>query len=976
MASNGATPHADYGPVLVALATMQGNVERAQKTQAHEYLEKFQKSQQAWTSTHAMLRSPDATTESKLFAATTLKGKVNYDLDQVPRESLPALRQTILSLVALYRTGPRPIRIQLCVCLAILAIQMTEWKDVIQTVVAEVGTDAEGGTCLLEFLRVLPEEATTGRKTLLTDEELDLRIKELLSDNAANVLQLLTQYAQSSSQASTDPRLLECITSWLREIPVDDVVTSPLLTIIIDALSASNGFEAAVDCLCAIFKDTREVDAYLSTIQVLLPRIVAMQPKIAQIMTDEDLDTFKGLTRLFAEAGEAWVVLIARMPQQFRPLVECVLECAARDRDREAVSLTFNFWYEMKMYLVLEKYIEARMQFADVFSRLDDIMLKHLEYPKPEDDDESDLFDGDRELEEKFREFRHAMGDVLKDCCEVIGVTECLSKSFRLIQQWVTRYGAQATNTHVPNWQELEAPLFSLRAMGRTVGKEENIILPQIMPLLVQVPEHEKVRFAAIMALGRYTEWTAEHPDFLEPQLNFIINAFSHPSKEVVRAAALSLRYFCQDCRHLLRDHAIQLQKFYDSVLDGLPQASQEEVTEGVACIVSGQPSDKLYDIFKLYCDPLLKRLMAKANAAQDEKGKLAVADHLQLLTVFISMVTPYVEPSAENPAVKYCQEIFPVLGTIVDNFLDFSPICERICRCWREMVLSYRTATKPMLPALADKLVSCFAASKQGCFLWTTDAIVREFSEGAEFVDRNTSDAIYHFCEQQIISMLRALNNVPPEDLPDVIEDFFRLLIDTLLYYPAKLVPSPLFPPILSAALTALTLQQVPPLTATLHFLRDALGYGGDNPPQSSLTGPDDKAATPDDLPAIRQAVQKLMLAEGELLTQRVLTGMMFTFPKDCFPDASGVLLGLVELVQVQITPWIARTVQMVPAGTVSQAELQKLLGQIEQRIRDGEIRKVRYLIQDFCNSYRRRNVAPRDGLGRLEAARFRFSG
>lgn len=33
-----------YAPVVVALATMQSNVERAQKSQAHDYLEKFQKS--------------------------------------------------------------------------------------------------------------------------------------------------------------------------------------------------------------------------------------------------------------------------------------------------------------------------------------------------------------------------------------------------------------------------------------------------------------------------------------------------------------------------------------------------------------------------------------------------------------------------------------------------------------------------------------------------------------------------------------------------------------------------------------------------------------------------------------------------------------------------------------------------------------------------------------------------------------------
>ena len=33
-----------YAPIMAALATMQSNVDRAQKGQAHEYLEQFQKS--------------------------------------------------------------------------------------------------------------------------------------------------------------------------------------------------------------------------------------------------------------------------------------------------------------------------------------------------------------------------------------------------------------------------------------------------------------------------------------------------------------------------------------------------------------------------------------------------------------------------------------------------------------------------------------------------------------------------------------------------------------------------------------------------------------------------------------------------------------------------------------------------------------------------------------------------------------------
>jgi transportin-3 len=425
---------------------------------------------------------------------------------------------------------------------------------------------------------------------------------------------------------------LECISSWLREIPAADVVHSPLFHTIINALSIDVSFEAAVDCMCTIFRDTREVDESIEIIQIIYPRILSLRPKIAELAESEDPETFKGLTRLYAEAGEAWVVMIARLPTEFRGLVEAILECCARDQDRESISLTFLFWYEFKQMITVEKYKQAQMQYVDIFAKLVDIMIKHLEFPSPEDSNEADLFDGDREQEEKFREFRHQMGDVLKDCCDVITVTECLGKAFALIQRWISQWGPQSTSAKVPHWQELEAPLFSMRAMGRNVSPEENMVLPQVIPLIVQIPNHEKLRFQAIMALGRYTEWTAQHPEFLQPQLNFVIEGFRHDSKEVVRAAALAFRFFGQDCRNLLQDEVIPLHDFYESVLDKLVPASQEEITEGVAWVVSAQPIANIYPMLKLYCDPIMKRIMTKANEAkdgQDENGRLAIAGTL-----------------------------------------------------------------------------------------------------------------------------------------------------------------------------------------------------------------------------------------------------------------------------------------------------------------------------------------------------------
>lgn len=434
-----------------------------------------------------------------------------------------------------------------------------------------------------------------------------------------------------AAKPGDDPLLMECITSWLREVPVDTIVRSPLCDVVLNGVSGDSALKEASETVCTILRETGDVDDNQATIQVLLPRILSLRPKIETAVREEDTETFEALTKIFSTAAEAWVVAVVREPGHFRPIVDAVLECAARDEDREVIEHTFDFWFELKQYLVLERYIEARVQLVDVFSKLVEILFKHLRYPEVAGGNENDLFEGDREAEERFREFRHRMGDTLKDSCAVMGVTDCLTKVMQAIKTWSSeRSSATSTPGVVPHWQELEAPLFAMRAMGQVVPKDENIVLPSLMPLLVEIPPHEKLRFATIMVLGRYTEWTAAHSEFLEPQFNYIVTSFQTDSKEVVRAAAMAIKYFCTDCRELLSGQVLQLQSFYDQILDKLPDMSQEEITEGVASVVAVQPEAEVYKLLKLYCDPLVQRLMAKANNASDDDGKVAVAGELQ----------------------------------------------------------------------------------------------------------------------------------------------------------------------------------------------------------------------------------------------------------------------------------------------------------------------------------------------------------
>jgi transportin-3 len=311
-----------------------------------------------------------------------------------------------------------------------------------------------------------------------------------------------------------------------------------------------------------------------------------------------------------------------------------------------------------------------------------------------------------------------------------------------------------------------------------------------------------------------------------------------------------------------------------------------------------------------------------------DVLSLFSLLDTIELLKIIIQRVTPYVPANQTNPAITYCQEIIPILAELAQRFHDFTPILERVCSVWRHMVLSYRTAAAPILPSLAENLVAGFGATKQGCFLWATDAIVREFSEHAEDLDPSITMSVVPFYEQQATAFLYALSEVSGDHLPDLIEDFFRLTIDMLQHHTSRAFTSPLMSDIFAAACHALSLLKLEVLMTTLHFLRDFISYGSPNPASSRLSD-DRPLANESD---IIEKVKGLLLQHGENLTQRVLTGMMYSFPEDCIPDASGVVLDMLRVLPDQTGAWIAATLVQLPQGAIRPQEREKLVGQIEQ--------------------------------------------
>lgn len=183
------------------------------------------------------------------------------------------------------------------------------------------------------------------------------------------------------------------------------------------------------------------------------------------------------------------------------------------------------------------------------------------------------------------------------------------------------------------------------------------------------------------------------------------------------------------------------------------------------------------------------------------------------------------------------------------------------------------------------------------------------------------------------------------------MIEDFFRLASDAVRFYPKECVTSSLMVPTFSAGLSALTLQQADPLIATLHYYRDLLSFGFESPSISNFSGPDGQPHT--NPVEVRNAIKELIGGQGQLLVERVLTGMMFSFPEDCFADASGILMTLFELTPQQTGSWVQSTIERLPAGTMKPGEAERLLTSISEKIQSSESRRIRIVLQGLSDIF-----------------------
>jgi transportin-3 len=335
---------------------------------------------------------------------------------------------------------------------------------------------------------------------------------------------------------------------------------------------------------------------------------------------------------------------------------------------------------------------------------------------------------------DEFRDFRHDIGDVLKDCVQILGEEQVLQVPYNMLQSF---FQALQSNPSAPlQWQEVEAPLFSLRAMCREVSLKESKFIPDIMSMLPQLPEHPKIQYAAILVIGRYAQWTREHPDMLTYQLDFVSKGFQG-DKETTIAAAHTFRDLCKYCSKHLVKYMEELQPFYVHSLPLVQEQDRKELSEAVSHLLAAVPKQNLSQALNLFCSPVGQRIHLLLNPPipEGDREKImelnASIDELGTLFKFIDSAF---EPEEHHPILLLLEQMWPIIDNLFQYHGHRPATTECLSRFFRNVLESTKVHFAPLLSRLMTLLLESLQKTKLSCFVWVGAKIILIFGSQSRF--------------------------------------------------------------------------------------------------------------------------------------------------------------------------------------------------------------------------------------------------
>ncbi|KAI3636507.1 hypothetical protein MIR68_005452 [Amoeboaphelidium protococcarum] len=846
-----------------------------------------------------------------VFGATIIKTKCIHDQYQLNEESKVSLKNSILQLLLMPQSSggqQKVIQRHLIVALIHLAVRLYDWTDAFNEICSQFNQSGKP-VLMLDFVRLLPEEVSmTAASLAVKDDESDRHsqsIRRLLSfQNASVVLDLtMTILQQSSSDVDMVELGVQTLLSWFKTqaIAVQSIgldKSKQLLSLLFSTLArfikSGDGdcgqvCEVIADLLLEISARTAREDLFDNSnnnnndnpnnssghaFQYNEFRLCIINHlwQLCEMVFGGGLqisnEIHRDLTRLITQIGEDFMPFIVKQTGDYGRLPLMVLECVKyqhqdpdEDRDLRVIGITFGFWFELtRVILDSDRNVnnfgqqggsggisQFHQSFIDLHLQLISAMMKCFQYPSS--GDKAQNGDGmTAEEKEEFRDFRHAGGDVIKDCVMIVSPSEALKIPFQALNQFVTGLQQQQSQ-NACQWQYAEAAVFALRTMAAQVGDEQQI-LPQIIKMVPHLTEAvekalpnslgaRKLRYVSILMLGRYAYWTNSHPEYVKEHLNFIYGGFKIGGQDLCSASALALKYLCESCSKHMIPFLNDLHQLYSSATSSgtaLPRTEIMELTEAIAYIVNSAPLTSqqsggvdidLTKILQSFCQPIGEQLYSLCFvlvAGQQQQQSVGNASFSQVdillerLGIFFRRVNPKVPVDQPHPCIQLFESCLPIFQQLMTYKQIPNDTMESVCKLIKRVLVSYEEY--PQLNAIVNQtlcslLAQSFQLTQHPALLWVASHIVRRFVH-----KYGTTASVNQMVESMLQQCFLLLNSVDKfNQSPELVDDFMRLLTACTVQLSQTFYSEVVLTPVVDFIIFGLNTTQVSALESLLDF-------------------------------------------------------------------------------------------------------------------------------------------------------------
>ncbi len=380
-------------------------------------------------------------------------------------------------------------------------------------------------------------------------------------------------------------------------------------------------------------------------------------------------------------------------------------------------------------------------------------------------------------------------------------------------------------------WYELEATLFVMCAFAKTISPDEEQSIVQVVHSILNLPEqvHIAVRCTGIKLIGELCEWINKHPQFLDATLNFVCFGFNSP--QMCQVAANTMLNICTQCQQHLINHLDTLITIVlTSDNGGMPNEASLELLKGAVVILCNLPASEvgapLMRLCSVQLEGLQKSLQASHKSKEPTMSPLYWLDRFSAIfrTVKIRNYT-----SGVHPCQSVIEAAWPTLSICLTKYQNDYKITESCCRALRFALRCSEKHSCNILVDLVRTIVARYSHSHFSCFLYLGSILVDIYGTD-DGVKNGLIDLMQAFTQEAFDFIIKSCKNV--ENIselrkhPDTIDDFFRLALRFIQRCPFEFINSEIFSPIMTLAVTSLSLDHRDANLSVTKFLSEFFAY------------------------------------------------------------------------------------------------------------------------------------------------------